>query len=118
MKILLPHPDLWPRTSVDLSTSWPYYRNMIKNEYNGWTNKQTWNINLQYREIFAYMAEERKYDDVDHMADSFESLVDELETDGLKSNTLAAYAVSEYLEQVNWVEIAEHYYEAPVEELI
>ena len=67
-----------------------------------------------YGETFANMAEEQEFDTLYHMADAFESLVDELETDGLKSNTLAHYAVSEYLEQVNWEEIAEHYYDAPV----
>ncbi len=89
---------------------------MIKNDYNGWTNKQTWNINLTYEEIFANMAKEQEYDDVEHMADSFESLVNELEFEGLRSCSLAHQAVGEYLDQVNWEEIASHYFEEKEEE--
>ena len=84
---------------------------MIKNEYNGWTNKQTWNINLTYQEIFSNICEEsrREITDVDHLADAFESLVDELEFEGLKKGSLAHQAVGEYLDRVNWMEIAAHY---------
>lgn len=89
---------------------------MIKNNYNGWTNKQTWNINLTYEEIFANMAEEQEYDDVEQMAGSFESLVNDLEFEGLRGGTLAHQAVGEYLDQVNWEEIAGHYFEEKKEE--
>lgn len=89
---------------------------MIKNEYNGWFNKETWNINLRYQETFECLAEEQKYDDVEHMANSFEVLVDELEFDNLKENTLAHEAVGHYLNQVNWLEIAEHYFQEAAEE--
>lgn len=81
------------------------------NEVNGWSNKETWNIHMQYEEIFLNMVEEQKYDNVDHMADSFESLVNELEFEVLKENTLAYEAVGEYLNRVDWNEIAEQYYE-------
>ena len=81
---------------------------MIKNEYNGWTNKQTWNINLTYNEVFTTMCQDQEYDDVEHLADSFEQLVDELEFTGLREGSLAHQAVGEYLDQVNWTEIAEH----------
>lgn len=81
---------------------------MIKNDYNGWTNKQTWNINLTYGEIFTNMAEEQEYDDLEHMADSFEQLVNELEFEGLRSCSLAHQAVGDYLDAVNWEEIAQH----------
>jgi tRNA U54 and U55 pseudouridine synthase Pus10 len=82
---------------------------MIKNEYNGWTNKQTWNVNLTYGEVFTSMCEDQEFDDVDHLADAFETLVDELEFENLKCGTLAHQAVSEYLNEVDWNEIAKHY---------
>jgi hypothetical protein len=82
---------------------------MMKNDYNGWTNKQTWNINLNYGEIFRNMCEEQQFDDVDHLAEAFEAIVDELEYDGLKEGSLAQQAVGEYLNLVNWEEIAEHF---------
>lgn len=99
--------------SVALSTSTSYTTLMIKNDttYNGWTNRQTWNINLTYSEIFTNMCEEQEFDDLEHLADAFESIVDELESNDLKEGTLAHQAVGEYLDQVDWEEIAEHYAE-------
>lgn len=83
----------------------------MKNDYNGWTNKQTWNINLTYGEIFANMCEEENFEDAQHLADAFESLVDELEYSILRDGSLAQQAVGEYLDRVNWEEIAAHYIE-------
>jgi hypothetical protein len=82
---------------------------MIKNEYNGWYNKQTWNINLTYNEVFTSMCEDQTFGDLECLADAFEALVDELEFEGLKEGSLAHQAVGEYLNQVNWTEIAEHF---------
>lgn len=81
----------------------------MKTDYNGWTNKQTWNINLTYSEIFSNMCEEQEFNDQDHLADAFESLVNELEFDGVTENTLAHDVLSDYLNQVDWEEIAKHY---------
>jgi hypothetical protein len=88
---------------------------MIK-DYNGWVNKETWNINLVFEELFRNMAEEQTYDDIDHMADSFEQIVSELEFDRLKEYTLAHTAVGEYLDRVSWAEIASHYFVEEEEE--
>jgi len=82
---------------------------MTKNECNGWYNKQTWNINLTYGEVFGSMCEDQEFDDLEHLADAFESLVDELEFTHVMEGSLAHQAVGEYLEQVNWMEIAEHF---------
>lgn len=81
----------------------------MKNDYNGWTNKQTWNINLTYAEIFRSMCEEQTFGDVFDLADAFEAIVEELEFQHLKDGSLAFQAVGEYLDQVNWNEIAEHF---------
>ena len=76
--------------------------------YNGWTNRQTWNINLLYNDMFTTMCKEQTFDDVDHVADAFESVVNELEFEGLAAGSLAHQAVGEYLDQVDWMEIAAH----------
>ena len=83
---------------------------------NGFTNKETWNIRLRYHDIFENMAEEQKWNDVQHMADGFEALVNELDYDTLDVNSFAKEAVGEYLERVDWVDIAEHYFVAQEEE--
>jgi hypothetical protein len=84
---------------------------MMKNDttYNGWANKQTWNINLTYEEIFRSMCEDQTFGDLECLADAFEAIVDELEFQELKDGSLAHQAVGEYLNAVDWTEIAEHY---------
>ena len=84
----------------------------------GWSNHETWNVNVLYGEIFSNMAEEQEYEDLEHMANSFESLVEELEYEGVqfKSGSLAESALSAYLHRVDWEEIAEHYFEEKKEE--
>lgn len=83
----------------------------MKNDttYNGWTNKATWNINLMFQELFTNMCEEQKFDDVDHLAEAFQSIVEELELDPVTDHTMAYWALDQYLSEVNWTEIAETY---------
>lgn len=89
----------------------------MKNTYNGWSNESTWSINLRYEEIFADMAENQQdWDDVDHLADAYESLVEELEFDTLKEGSFAHEIVGKYLDQVNWTEIAETHFKNEISE--
>ena len=83
---------------------------MIKNEYNGWYNFETWSVNLNFEGIFSSMAEEQTWDDVDRLAEAFENIVNELEYDVLSVHSFAKDCVGRFLNQVNWVEIAEHHF--------
>ena len=69
-----------------------------------------------YGKIFANMAEERKYDDLEHMANSFEFLVEEREYEGVKKRSIAESLLSMYLYRVDWKEIARHYFKEKKEE--
>lgn len=95
---------------------------MTKNTYNGWSNQQTWNIQMTYEETFRSICEDQKdqFDDVRDIAAAFESIVSELEFETLREGSLAYYAVGDYLTKVNWLEIAEHigeeFIEAQLEE--
>ena len=86
---------------------------MIKNDYNGWTNKATWNINLTYDGIFQDLCTNSvPFDDIDHLADAFESVVRDCEESLLVDISPASLVVQcfeDYMAQVNWTEIAEHY---------
>lgn len=77
----------------------------------GWTNKQTWNISLLYEETFDTLCEEQRDDftDINSIVEAFKSLVYDTELEGLKEWSLANETVREYLEQVNWEEIAKRY---------
>ena len=66
-----------------------------------------------YDEIFTSMCEDQEFDDVDHLAGAFKCLVEELEFENLKCGPLGHQAVSEYLNEVDWDEIAAHYADIP-----
>lgn len=82
---------------------------MSNQTYNGWSNIQTWNINMMYEQLFANMVEEQKFDDVEHLADAMEHIVSELELEPLEPGGLAENAVGLFLDAVDWQELAEHF---------
>lgn len=84
--------------------------------YNGWTNRATWTLNLQYEETFANMAEEQEWDSTEDLAEAFEMLVDELEFRDLRENSLAWQALGDLLNAVNWEELAERFFVDDVSE--
>lgn len=82
-------------------------------KYNGWTNYETWLVNLWtgeylYDIIREYEAEERE--DLDALADFCQEVVHDLLADSghLPESGLAADIVLSFLRAANWREIAEH----------
>lgn len=76
--------------------------------YNGWTNRETWLVNIWFGDYFAELAEEGDTIDAGFIRDHVESYVDEL--------VPASSFVADLLDMsaIDWDELAEHY--APDEE--
>jgi hypothetical protein len=87
---------------------------ITRNEYNGWTNYETWRINLEVidgmtLEDFGFDLHDVDTDDVadvERLAHAIEShVVDSVMVGG---NELALNLLEHFLIQVDWVELAEH----------
>lgn len=78
-------------------------------KYNGWTNYATWKVNLEmvnedyYREVVQDCGM-----DADDLANYLESDIEELATGELDTDGFAYGVVVNFLNEVNWYEIAEH----------
>lgn len=80
---------------------------MERREYNGWTNYETWLVNMWFGDIFADMQNEGE----DTSADSLEGFVLEmLDSEGTLPETgFAADIMNAALREVDWEDLAEHY---------
>lgn len=80
---------------------------MNKREYNGWTNYETWLVNMWYGDIFADMAS----DGTELDGEMLENFVTEMmaEEGTLPENGFAADIMNAALREVDWQDLAEHY---------
>lgn len=80
---------------------------MERREYNGWTNYETWLVNMWFGDVFADMQNEGE----DTSADSLEAFVLEmLDSDGqLPETGFAADIMNAALREVDWDDLASHY---------
>ena len=89
----------------------------MSEKYNGWTNYETWKVNLELVDS-EYLGE--CLSDYDNFSDFIKLLkysVQEIAFKGLEDNSIASSAVSSMMSRVNWTEIAEHIQEAYAEEV-
>jgi hypothetical protein len=85
--------------------------------YSGYTNQQTYNTALMYDEIFqdltiTHLRRNRQadvQDAVEDVAHAMEALVMELETSNLPTTGMTRDIVEMYLDQVDWMDLAETY---------
>ncbi len=75
--------------------------------YNGWTNYETWLVNMWYGDIFNDMAENGETVDAEYIQYFVEEM---LESDGaLPQYGFAADIMNAALREVDWDDLAEHY---------
>lgn len=79
-------------------------RNITDGKFNGWTNYETWRVNLEMWD--GYEIEHGEFDDVESLADYLNLVSDEIimgQSEGIAQD----YALA-FLSAVNWHEIASH----------
>lgn len=78
---------------------------MEKQTYNGWTNYATWRINLEIFDNVAFL--ENHTDDVYEYSKRLKEYTEEVLQENSDGESLVySYAMS-FIEDVNWIEIAE-----------
>jgi hypothetical protein len=88
---------------------------MTKESYNGWTNYETWRIQLEVidgltLEDFGFDLHNVDTDDVanvESLAEDVESYVEEIVTNGVPEGLARNLAMS-FINRVDWFELAEH----------
>ena len=79
----------------------------MSNTHNGWSNYETWLVNMWYGDIFADMSNEGEEVTAEYMQDLVEQM---LESDGaLPQYGFAADILNAALREVDGDELAEHY---------
>ena len=77
---------------------------LISDKYNGWTNYNTWLVNLWFEENFNLASNDGCLTDI---RDSVEEHIDEII--GVERSGFMGDMVGSFLEDVNWSEIESHY---------
>jgi hypothetical protein len=96
----------------------------MSNGYNGWSNFETWKTNLELVDGIdirdfgcAITCEDDRDAAVSDLAERLEQYVDEV-IEWPEDNTFAHGIVQSFLARVDWEEIAEHYVDDYIAELV
>jgi hypothetical protein len=80
---------------------------MNRREYNGWTNYETWLVNMWFGDVFADMQNERENTSAESLEDWVTSI---LEDQGqLPETGFAADIMNAAMREVDWDDLASHY---------
>lgn len=75
---------------------------------NGWTNSQTWNVSLWFGDMLQDLAEDMSPEDF--TAEYIEEAITEITDQEMNGHTgFVADIVTDFLKNVNWEELADHY---------
>ena len=78
-------------------------------KYNGWTNYETWKVNLELVDSESLAEMLKDYEpEFSNFVEMVRDSVSEIAYLDTEQNTFAASAVYNFLNAVNWYEIAEH----------
>ena len=74
------------------------------NTCNGWTNYETWKVNLELVDHDYWR--EMEYDNIDELASALESMIEDYVFADVEDDSFAFGCVGTFLGDVNWREIA------------
>lgn len=77
----------------------------MSNKYNGWTNYETWRVNLEFFDGVAWLESMEDCTNVNDYADALREIVIETMEQEAKGTALS-YALA-FVNEVNWHEIAQ-----------
>jgi hypothetical protein len=77
-------------------------------KYNGWTNRNTWAVNLHWGDYWGQLAEDGERIDAESMQSDVESFIDEA-FDAMPEGQRLFIGDMMDLRDVNWNELARHY---------
>ena len=83
---------------------------MQHQDYNGWTNRETWQINLWFGQEFIYpLIKEDGVSDAETLKDIIVDYILPEEGDGGSLNGYIKDVIIDAIGEVNWEEIFDHY---------
>jgi hypothetical protein len=85
--------------------------NNSNNQYNGWTNKETWLVNLWYGDAIAEHVAEQGYQDSSSIRDYVEYVAHECEAMSCIPNGLLMDFINDAFSEVDWDSLEEHHNE-------
>lgn len=81
----------------------------MNNTYNGWTNKETWLVNIHYGDVIQEQIEEVGHLEANEIQEFVEYVALECEAlHSLPSGLLMDF-INDSFREVNWDELADHY---------
>lgn len=81
----------------------------MNNQYNGWTNKETWLVNMHYGDIVQEQIKEAGHMEAEEIREFVEHVALECEAMHCLPVGLLMDFINDSFSEVNWYELAEHY---------